>query len=294
MHKNINYLYHYSPYTVYTPDGSRTLIGAIPDSGYHIHSNELESEVQGPKEKSTYVSASTQSMSHYNLPDVPDSRDGGSRDSRGVIRGRGKEGEREMDRGGDKGKEKDRELDRERERKDRVREKEREKDREREREAETEWGTNSSIIVEKGISFDVYEGDRVLIAGPSGTGKSSLLRAIAGLWELGSGKIIWNTSANVDTCRVKAPQGVFFLPQKPYNVLGSLRQQISYPEICPDGMTDRVPFGMHSIISNPMHSGDDDVDLLELLRLVRLDTLAVRMGAGDELAGHGSGLSLIK
>ena len=109
----------------------------------------------------------------------------------------------------------------------------------------------------RGVNFSIWEGDRVLVTGPSGTGKSSLLRAISGLWELGSGRIVWNTGktpATISTtttsnnnndgsasapaavmvpasgcANMNAPEGVFFLPQKPYNLLGSLRQQIAYP-----------------------------------------------------------------
>ncbi len=58
----------------------------------------------------------------------------------------------------------------------------------------------------------------LLVVGPSGCGKSSLMRAIAGLWNSGSGVI-------------QRPQleHLLFLPQKPYMILGSLRQQLLYP-----------------------------------------------------------------
>lgn len=60
----------------------------------------------------------------------------------------------------------------------------------------------------------------MLIVGESGAGKSSLLKAAAGLWHWGSSGIIR---------RDMEPRGVLFLPQRPYMSLGSLRDQLTYP-----------------------------------------------------------------
>jgi putative ATP-binding cassette transporter len=68
------------------------------------------------------------------------------------------------------------------------------------------------------LSVEVPKGGALLIAGPTGTGKSSALRAMAGLWNLGHG-----------TVRTPPEEKMVCLPQRPYMVLGSLRHQLLYP-----------------------------------------------------------------
>ncbi|TVR10158.1 MAG: ABC transporter ATP-binding protein/permease [Salinarimonadaceae bacterium] len=68
----------------------------------------------------------------------------------------------------------------------------------------------SSLVFEPGVS--------TLLAGPSGTGKSTLFRAISGIWPFGSGVV-----------KLPAGRNVMLLPQRPYIPVGTLRGAVSYP-----------------------------------------------------------------
>lgn len=99
------------------------------------------------------------------------------------------------------------------------------------------------------LSLAVNPGEGLMIVGDSGSGKSSLLRAIAGLWYAGSGRILRPD-----------PGDILFLPQQPYMILGTLRSQLLYP-----GKDRPVP----------------DAELFRLLERVNLPDIAERFGGLD-------------
>lgn len=68
------------------------------------------------------------------------------------------------------------------------------------------------------LNLEVKPGTGIICMGRSGVGKSSLLRGLAGLWNSGSGTIIH-----------PQPEEMMFLPQSPYMLLGTLREQFLYP-----------------------------------------------------------------
>ena len=76
---------------------------------------------------------------------------------------------------------------------------------------------NGTLMIE-GASTSIMKGEKVLVRGESGTGKSTLIRAMAGLWPWGSGRILRPKRASVA-----------FMPQRPYLPLGTLRHSLLYP-----------------------------------------------------------------
>ncbi len=75
-------------------------------------------------------------------------------------------------------------------------------------------------ILNEELHIIFKKGEDTLITGNTGVGKSTLARAIAGLWPYGKGEI-------------KLPSSSFlFLPQKPYMPLGSLEDVLQYPTSC--------------------------------------------------------------
>uniref|UniRef100_UPI004048328C ABC transporter ATP-binding protein/permease n=1 Tax=Cyanobium sp. TaxID=2164130 RepID=UPI004048328C len=76
----------------------------------------------------------------------------------------------------------------------------------------------SDRVLLRDLSLEVSQRQRVLVVGPSGCGKTSFLRMVSGLWPPASGSV------------ERPPVGeLLFIPQKPYMILGSLREQLCYP-----------------------------------------------------------------
>lgn len=106
------------------------------------------------------------------------------------------------------------------------------------------------------MTFQVTQGMNCLITGPNGCGKSSLFRVLGGLWPVFAGKLVKPTARNM-----------FYVPQKPYLPLGTLRDQVIYPDSYDNVKRMKIM----------------DSELVEYLKVVHLDYLIEREGGWDSV-----------
>lgn len=111
---------------------------------------------------------------------------------------------------------------------------------------------NCDIVVPK-LSLKITPKMHLLITGPNGCGKSSLFRILSGLWPIYDGELHLPKQCEDKPC-------MFYIPQRPYMSIGSLKEQIIYPDTLEDMAEKKIT----------------DEYLREILKMVSLQQIALR------------------
>ncbi|KKA26227.1 hypothetical protein TD95_000031 [Thielaviopsis punctulata] len=83
------------------------------------------------------------------------------------------------------------------------------------------WPNGGEELLDN-MSMIVRKGEHLLISGPNGVGKTAIARVLAGLWPVYRGLVSRPKNNGED--------GIMFLPQRPYLSIGTLRDQVIYPD----------------------------------------------------------------
>ncbi|XP_057530328.1 ABC transporter D family member 1-like [Amaranthus tricolor] len=104
--------------------------------------------------------------------------------------------------------------------------------------------TPSNNVLVKDLTLKVEPGSNLLITGPNGSGKSSLFRVLGGLWPLVAGQI---AKPGVGSDLNKE---IFYVPQRPYTAVGTLRDQLIYPLTANQEIESLTHDGMIELLKN--------------------------------------------
>ncbi|XP_047326997.1 ABC transporter D family member 1-like [Impatiens glandulifera] len=129
-------------------------------------------------------------------------------------------------------------------------------------------------VLARKLTCDIEPGKSLLVTGPNGSGKSSVFRVLRGLWGNNVSGKVKKPSEGIDG---EGKCGVFYIPQRPYTCLGTLRDQVIYPLSCKEAV-DNVVKGKGALDEK---SKMLDVQLRSILENVKLVYLLDREGGFD-------------
>ncbi|KAJ6990913.1 ABC transporter D family member 1-like [Populus alba x Populus x berolinensis] len=138
--------------------------------------------------------------------------------------------------------------------------------------------TPAQKLLARQLTFDIGQGKSLLLTGPNGSGKSSVFRVLRGLWPIVSGRLA-KPSQHISK-ETGSGCGIFYVPQRPYTCLGTLRDQIIYPLSHDEAEVMTLKLSEKGMQSTEM-TNILDTRLKNILENVRLNYLLEREGNWD-------------
>jgi len=127
---------------------------------------------------------------------------------------------------------------------------------------------NGHTLVED-LSFKLEKGNNLIIVGHNGAGKSSIFRCLGGLWQVKKGTI---TKPGTGT---GLHGEVFYIPQKPYNLVGTLEEQVAYPKFGTKMSKDQLANLLEIVDLKYLLEREGEVDWERVLSLGEQQRLAM-------------------
>ncbi|KAB5548156.1 hypothetical protein DKX38_011562 [Salix brachista] len=149
--------------------------------------------------------------------------------------------------------------------------------------------TPAQKLLARQLTFDIGQGKSLLLTGPNGSGKSSVFRVLRGLWPIASGRLA-KPSQHINK-ETGSGCGIFYVPQRPYTCLGTLRDQIIYPLSRDEAEVMALKLSEKGTQSTEI-TNILDTCLKNILENVRLNYLLEREGGWDANSNWEDTLSL--
>ncbi len=133
------------------------------------------------------------------------------------------------------------------------------------------------------VSLRIGGGDRVAIAGPSGAGKTVLLRALAMLDPIDAGQLLWRGEPIDSRCVPEFRRHVLYVPQRPALIEGTVEANLRHPfslnvhkdrefdRAAAEVLLDKLGRGPDFLTAQHSDLSGGEAQIVALLRAIQLD-----------------------
>ena len=138
--------------------------------------------------------------------------------------------------------------------------------------------SNATRWLLRNVSMEIHAGRRIAIVGPTGSGKTLLLRALARLDAIDAGQILWRGGPVCGGAVPRFRQQAIYLHQRPALMEGSVEENL------------RLPFTLRSYVSREFRRDE----ILSLLERVQRDETFLDRSSQNLSGGEAQIVALVR